>query len=243
MAGDSGVYNYEHFSFSLEDGAFARWQAEAPALGVTAPDFELRDVEGRPHRLDTMRGRPVVLEFGSYTCPIFCAQIPAMEGLARRHANASFMVIYTREAHPGEVTPAHRSNVEKIAAASLLAREEQLHRTVLVDDVEGSVHAAYGRVWDAVFVLDAEGRVVLRRAWNDPEQVDAVLSAFERNEAPGAFDSVDMARVTGRGGFGHGLLRGGTQALLDFYRSAPPPVRERLETSESEDVRSILAGA
>jgi cytochrome oxidase Cu insertion factor (SCO1/SenC/PrrC family) len=40
----------------------------APALGEPAPDFTLRDVEGRPFRLSGM-GWPgsVVLEFGSFT--------------------------------------------------------------------------------------------------------------------------------------------------------------------------------
>ncbi len=240
MQNDAAGYNYGSFSFSLEDGAFERWLAEAPALGEEAPDFELPDLEGRRHRLSNLRGGPVVLEFGSYTCPIFCAQISSMESLTRRHDDATFLVIYTREAHPGEVTPAHRSDAEKVAAASRLAKQERLGRTVLVDGVEGTVHASYGQVWDAVFVLDSEGRVVLRRAWNDPEQVDAVLSAIARGDSPDGFESVGMTPTVGRGGFGHGLLRGGTRALLDFYNSAPPPVRERLKTSESEDVRKIL---
>ena len=243
MRDDSTAYNYENFSFSLEDGAFERWLAESPALGQQAPDFELAALDGQQLRLNSLRGRPVVLEFGSYTCPIFCAQIPPMNALALQHDEASFLVIYTREAHPGEITPAHRSDTDKVAAASLLAQEEQLGRTVLVDDVEGTVHAAYGQAWDAVFVLDAEGRVVLRRAWNDPEQVGAVLSAIAAGEPPDTFESVDMTRVVGHGGFGHGLLRGGERALLDFYESAPPPVRERLKTSESADVRRILEEA
>jgi len=241
---DGGAdYNYERFSFALEDGAFERWQAESPALGQEAPDFELADLDGERHRLSDLRGHPVVLEFGSYTCPIFCAQIPPMEDLTRRHDEVSFLVIYTREAHPGEITPAHRRNADKLAAASRLAQEEHLGRTVLVDDIAGAVHAAYGRAWDAVFVLDSEGRVVLRRAWNDPGQLGAVLSAMAAGELSDPFESVDMTSVVGRGGFGHGLLRGGASALFDFYNSAPPPVRERLKTSESEDVRRILEDA
>ena len=239
MDGDPG-YNYGAFSFSLEDGAFERWLAEAPALGHQAPDFELPDLTGRRHRLSDLRGRPVVLEFGSYTCPIFCAQIPPMEALAIKHDKATFVVIYTREAHPGEVTPAHQTDADKVAAAQRLATEETLGRIVLVDDVEGTVHGAYGRVWDAVFVLDADGRVVLRRAWNDPDQVDAVLLALTRGDSSDPVESIEMTRTMGRGGFGHGLLRGGTRALLDFYNSAPPPVQERLKMSESEDVRHLL---
>jgi peroxiredoxin len=239
-AGAAG-YNYDHYSFVLETAEGERWVAQAPALGEVGPDFELSDVTGRSYRLSDLRERPVVIEFGSYTCPIFCAQIPAMEALARQHPDAAFLVIYTREAHPGEVTPAHRTRAEKLAAATRLLAEEDVARTVLVDDVEGTVHAAYGGAWDTVFVLDPESRVVLRRAWNDPQQVDAILSAFEHGEQPEALESSDMTATAGRGGFGHGLLRGGKQALLDFYDSAPPPVKERLRSSESQDVRNIVA--
>jgi hypothetical protein len=39
-----------------------------PALGEAAPDFTLRDVEGKPFRLSDLAGRvPVLIEFGSFT--------------------------------------------------------------------------------------------------------------------------------------------------------------------------------
>lgn len=238
MAGDS--YNYESFSFALESDAYQAWLAKGPALGDAAPDFELADLQGRLHRLADLRGRPVVIEFGSYTCPIFCAQIPPMEAVAKGHPEAAMLVIYTREAHPGEVTPAHSNDEAKRQAALRLAAEEDLSRTLLVDDLEGSVHLAYGGAWDTVFVLDAAGRVVLRRAWNNPEDVEAALSTLRRDETPAPVESVDMVPVVGRGGMGHGLLRGGQKALFDFYQSAPPPVRQRLENSESDEVRRLV---
>lgn len=46
-----------------------RFDALAPQVGDTAPDFELCDVNGlNPVRLSTFRGRkPVALVFGSFT--------------------------------------------------------------------------------------------------------------------------------------------------------------------------------
>jgi peroxiredoxin len=241
MSVSAGVYNYAHFDFSLEDGgAYERWLDEAPGLGELAPDFELPDVDGARHRLADLRGRPVVIEFGSYTCPVFCAQIRAMEALAREHPKVTFLVVYTREAHPGEQTPAHASQDSKLAAAARLTAEEPIDRTVLVDDVEGTVHRSYGAVWDAVFVVDADGTVVLRRAWNAPDEVSATLDALASGRAPVPRESVEMAPFASPGGFGHGLLRGGEQALIDFYQSAPPPVQDRLRSSESPDVRRII---
>lgn len=236
-------YNYGSYSWALEDGAYDRWRAEAPQLGEVAPDFELPDLDGGRHRLRDSRGRPVVVEFGSYTCPMFCDRIPAMEALARSHPEADFLLVYTREAHPGERTGPHRSAADKLAAARRLAADEPIGRRILVDDLDGSVHRAYGIAWDPVFVLDAEQRVVCRLAWNDPERVAPVLGALRDGSAPELFESVDMVRAPSPEGFGHGLLRGGTRAVLDFYSSGPPGARERLEQSTSAAVREVLGSA
>ena len=239
MTGDS--YNYDGYSFAFEAPAYEAWLAEAPALGTEAPDFELPDLEGRRHRLVDLRGCPVVIEFGSYTCPIFCAQVPSMKALALDHSEAFFLAIYAREAHPGEITGRHTSLNAKVEAARRLARDEDLGRTLLVDDLDGQVHGAYGGAWDPVFVLDGSGQVVLRRAWNDPVQVGQTLDALRRNEVPTPIESIEMVPVAGSGGMGHGLLRGGEKAVLDFYRSVPAPVQGLLDNSDSEDVRRIVA--
>jgi len=46
-----------------------KYDGTAPRLGDTAPDFELRDVNGEdPIRLSSFQGdKPVVLIFGSFT--------------------------------------------------------------------------------------------------------------------------------------------------------------------------------
>ena len=234
------TYNYQQFGWDLEDGAYGRWLDGAPALGTEAPGFELPGLEGRHHRLSDFRGNPVVIEFGSYTCPIFCGHLPAMEDVAREHPDTTFLVVYTREAHPGEVTPAHATQADKYRAAARLVCEEPISRVILVDDLDGTVHQRYGGGWDSVFVLDAHGRVVLRRAWNDPSQVRVALGALADGTTE-LSESVEMAPPASPAGFGHGLLRGGTSAVLDFYASAPPPVRQRLETSASGVVRALVA--
>jgi hypothetical protein len=182
----------------------------------------------------------VVLEFGSYTCPIFCGHIPAMEDVARRHPEAAFLVIYTREAHPGEVTPEHRSVEAKQAAARRLMDEELLSRTVLIDNLDGGMHHLYGAAWDSVYVLDSAHKVVLRQAWAHPDDVESVLAALASGAAMTPRQTTNMAPSTGAP-IGLGLLRGGKQALLDFYQTAPPPVKDRLRQSPSSEVRDVLA--
>src|ERR1051326_8155393 len=69
------AYNYESFDFGSEAAEFERWVTEGPRIGDPAPDFELADLDGNWLRLSDLRGRPVVLEFGSYTCPIFSDRV------------------------------------------------------------------------------------------------------------------------------------------------------------------------
>ncbi len=101
-------------------------------------------VTGTSVGLSEFRGRPVVLEFGSYTCPIFCGHIAPMEAIAGRHPEAAFLVIYTREAHPGEIVPGHRTIQDKREAVRRLLADEPIGRAVLIDDITGTVHRADG---------------------------------------------------------------------------------------------------
>jgi len=234
-------FNYEHFSFSLEDEELSHWLHAGPKSGEPAPDFNLPDIDGRMVQLSDLRGRAVIIEFGAFTCPIFSDRVPAMESLAERHPEATFLVIYTREAHPGEVMRPHRSQADKLAAARRMANEENLNRRVLVDDLDGSVLRAYGGAWNPVYIVGPDGTLLMRRAWNDPNDVETALAAIRAHESPRVAESIEMVREPGRAPMGLRLLqRGGRQALLDFFDSAPDPIRQRLLTSPSGEVRSAL---
>lgn len=234
-------YNYQTFSFAMDAAGVDRWLEDGPKAGSVAPEFSLATLDGTRVALSDLRGRPVVLEFGSYTCPIFCGHIEAMEAMAKRHPETAFLVLYTREAHPGEVTREHRSSEDKRAAVRRLLAEEPITRTVLIDDVEGTVHRSYGAVWDAVYVIGPDGVVLLRQLWTHPGEVEAVLDDLAAVRTVAPRETTAMAPPSGRP-MGEGLLRGGRQALLDFYRTAPPPIQERLRASPSEAVRAVLAG-
>ena len=61
-------YNYEHFrpKHLLAD-LLKTVRGEGIGPGEMAPDFELESTEGEGLRLSDLRGRPVVLRFGSFT--------------------------------------------------------------------------------------------------------------------------------------------------------------------------------
>jgi len=73
-----------------------------PSLSEPAPDFTLPDVvTSKNVSLHDFRGKtPVVLVFGSYTCPNFRSSADALKALQVKYgAKAQFLLVYIREAH------------------------------------------------------------------------------------------------------------------------------------------------
>lgn len=92
--------------------------------------------------------------------------------------------VYVREAHPGEYYPHHDSFERKLAHAREFKRRFEVKRRILVDDLEGTVHRAFGTLPNMTYILDRAHRVVYRADWTDVESVrmavDYLLRVAER---------------------------------------------------------------
>ena len=63
-----GTENYEHYQRAHQLADFVRtWHAQGIQPGQPATDFELESATGEHIRLSALRGRPVLLHFGSLT--------------------------------------------------------------------------------------------------------------------------------------------------------------------------------
>lgn len=63
-----GTENYAHFRRKHQLADFTRtWRGQGIQPGRQAPDFELESATGERVRLSALRGRSVVLHFGSLT--------------------------------------------------------------------------------------------------------------------------------------------------------------------------------
>lgn len=149
-----------------------------PAVGERAPAFELKDLDGRPVTLASMLGKPTVIEFGSYTCPIFRRKVDAIESLRREFdERVNWVLIYTREAHPtdgwvvqsnegaGIRIPQHRSLEDRLQCAKLAAEKLPVTLTVVVDGMDDRVTSTFAGYPNRGYVLDAEGVVVSKQVW------------------------------------------------------------------------------
>jgi peroxiredoxin len=162
-----------------------------PGPGDVAPAFELTGVTGEAVTLASFRGKPVVIEFGSYTCPVFRRQVQPLQTLQTRFGdNVRWVLVYTKEAHPvdgnvaginrreGIEVPQHVSFEERLETAKLCRQKLNLKTMVLVDGLENKVTEAYGGHPNRGFVIDADGKVVSRQNWIDADKTREALEGL-----------------------------------------------------------------
>jgi thiol-disulfide isomerase/thioredoxin len=161
-------------------------------VGERAPDFVLKDVEGREYRLsDRMGQTPVVLEFGSYTCPYCIATLEPMKSLARKYdGKVEFVIVYCKEAHPGmkmksmtgqgdlPILEQTNNRQERVERAARFGREMKIPQRILVDeDGENSIQEMYSDLPNQTIVVDVNG-VVRSMGSTDPRNVELLLQGI-----------------------------------------------------------------
>jgi len=147
------------------------------AVGEEAPDFDLATRDGASRvRLSSLRGgRPVVLVFGSYTCPPFRREMPAVSRLYADYKDrAAFYFVYIEEAHAHDVWPlvsnakasivfgTARDTTERVSVAALCAKELKVEFPILVDDMQNGVADLYTAWPTRMYVVDANGKIAYK---------------------------------------------------------------------------------
>jgi thiol-disulfide isomerase/thioredoxin len=153
---------------SLQDG---------PHIGDAAPSFKLADVKGENAvEFSSLIGKkPVVLVLGNFTCGPFRALYPDIEAIHRRHkANAEFLMVYVREAHPsdgwkmeanerlGVSVKQPRTFGERVKVAGQFCTKLKPAMPVLVDEIDDTVGNLYSGMPGRMYVIDASGRVAYK---------------------------------------------------------------------------------
>ena len=190
MATSSTAQEYNRTSFTLRSPGSGGDQAGEdfhPALhvGMPAPDFAVTDLEGNTVRLSDFRGHQhVLIEFGCITAPVFVSNVPTLNRLHAQFQDqdVQVVVIYVREAHPGDVYRFHTTFEQKAEHARDLQRLEDVQCPVLVDSLEGQAHHLYGLRPSPVYVVDKDGLLVYKAAWLVPEEAELALSQLVRAE-------------------------------------------------------------
>jgi hypothetical protein len=102
------------------------------------------------------------------------------------HGVASIFV-YVREAHPGEHYPHHDTFERKLVHAREFRHIFQGTRPILVDDLSGTAHLAFGGLPNMTYIVNQAHTIVFRSDWTDAPTVrfalDYLLNAQARRRA------------------------------------------------------------
>jgi hypothetical protein len=171
------TYNYERFRMTnYELGYFP-----GPKAGENASyDYSFTDLDGREVKLSDYRGKWLVIESGSLTCPMYVKNVRPFDALKDKYPDVEWLVVYVREAHPGEKARPAQTIDDKIAYAKRNRDDYRETRKIVVDSVDGKWHHDWGLLPNMVYVIDPEGQVIYRADWSFAYNVDRVLQHRDR---------------------------------------------------------------
>jgi len=242
-------YRYTHFTTSLLFRDL-RFRKDAAAPGDSFPEFELITTDGRSLFNDDVFGnKPVIFIFGSMTCPMTASAAPSVQELYAEFGDRiSFIMMYVREAHPGEQFGQSKTIEEKLEYARALKEIYDIRWTVAADNIDGDLHRALDPKPNSAFLTDASGTILFRSLWaSDYEALRRALAAAANGRKPETEQSVKMIGPVTRA-MGHVqevMKRGGPQAVRDLWLAGfPMAMAGRVATlfsTLSPDQRGIAA--
>ena len=220
------LYNYQHFNPS--DYNFADFKG--PKAGEKYINFEAHTIDGKKVQLADYLDKPVVLDTGSITCPMYANTTKSMNILQKEYPNVHFLLLYIREAHPGKRTKGITTLEGKTQNAKSTREIYKETREILVDGVGGYAHKLYGSMPNMTYVIGIDGIIRFRANWTNIDALKKVLSDLDSNkiETKEYFQIIkpplNIAIKT--------LLIGGVGALFEFISGLPQLLKQHKEVDQ-----------
>lgn len=128
-------------------------------IGKPAPDFTLKDLDGKDVQLSSFKGKTVVLEWFNPGCPFVekSHTLGSLKDTARRHVKDGVVWLAINSAAPGKQGNGEGANREGV-------KKYGLEHPVLLDE-SGKVGKTYGATnTPHIFVIDDKGTLIYRGA-------------------------------------------------------------------------------
>ncbi|HEX4809619.1 MAG TPA: tetratricopeptide repeat protein [Bryobacteraceae bacterium] len=203
--------------------------------GDPAPEFTaIRKGSEEPVTLAQLRNSgPVVLVFGSYTCPNFRAAAGTLNKLyATFKGRIGFYLVYIREAHSTDDWESTRNEREGIVLrpatniserqehAAMCVRKLHLDFPALLDGMNGDAEKAYAAWPSKAYVIDGRGNIFFATGLSEldlkPDQLHAAIqnvSASTQDPQALVEDAIAKQRA--------GDLEGAVKEYREFLKAHP----------------------
>ncbi|RLA09277.1 MAG: hypothetical protein DRQ54_03190 [Gammaproteobacteria bacterium] len=163
-------------------GQLAEGFRQMVPLGSPAPDFTGELLGGGEYTLSSSKGKkPVCILFASISDPPIISNLDttpvSLNGLYAEYGDkVDFVMVYTREAHPGSGTPPHTSIEDKRGRAQQMVDQENVKMPVLVDALDGPIHQRYTMMPNSVYVINRGGIVAAKSLLLDSTVLGEMLN-------------------------------------------------------------------
>lgn len=167
-------------------------------LGQPAPDFRLKDLDGREHRLSSYRGKIVVLEWFNPACPFvqYAYDKGPMRDMRERYATTGIVWLGINSGAPGMQGADVLENKEFLAKYAI--------KTPLLIDSSGVVGRSYGaKTTPHMFVINERGVLVYRGGLDNAQLGKVEGSAAKVNYVDAALTDLKS---------GHGVTTSDTKS-------------------------------
>jgi len=226
VADTANNYRYKRFTTSLllRDLKFGK---SAAAPGDSLPSFELVTTSGdRLTNRDVFGDKPVLMVFGSMTCPMTASAAPTVQELQDEFGDrVVFVMLYVREAHPGERITQAETMDEKLEHARALKQLYDISWTVAADSIDGDLHRALDPKPNSAFLVGSDGKILFRSLWAaDKGALHEALDAIVSGRLPSNSQSQKLMGpvIRAMGQVQEVMTRGGPQAVRDLWRAGFP---------------------
>lgn len=87
-----------------------------------------------------------------------------------------------REPHPGENYHEHHSLEQKFDYARQSRDQDGIETPIIIDDLDGAMHQAYGEMPNMVYIIGKDGRVVYKSMWTHHAEIESMIESLLEHE-------------------------------------------------------------
>lgn len=161
--------------------------AQSAKLNEAAPDFKLKDSNGKEHSLSDFKGKVVVLEWINYDCPFVKKHYNSknMQSLQEKYTKQDVIWLAVCSSAPGKQGNFSTDEINK------RSKEHGAKFTAYLIDEDGKVGKMYGaKTTPHMFIINKDGKLVYAGGIDDKASTDVEDIQKAKNYVSSALDEI-----------------------------------------------------